>query len=73
MPDKDTSKKDVAIKICTQLKDMGELTKDHLLPVDHREKYSDFDDETKTVEGTRKNRTTYIRNVSFLSKSEFRC
>ena len=65
MPDKDTAKKDVASKICAQLKDMGELTKEHLLPVDHREKCTDFDEDGKgkTSEGTRKNRSCYERNV----------
>uniref|UniRef100_A0A7M5VDW2 Uncharacterized protein n=1 Tax=Clytia hemisphaerica TaxID=252671 RepID=A0A7M5VDW2_9CNID len=65
MPDKDTAKKDAASKICAQLKDMGELTKEHLLPVDHREKYTDLDQDAngKTAEGTRKNRSCYTRNI----------
>ena len=66
MPDKDTAKKDVASSICLKLKNMGELTKENLLPVDHRVKCSDFDQDEneKSAEGTRKNRACYTRNVS---------
>lgn len=68
MPDKDTAKKDVASSICLNLKKMGELTKENLLPVDHRMKCSNFDqdEDEKTAEGTRKNRACYTRNVSLL-------
>jgi len=69
MPDQEIAKKDVASKICSELKAKGELTKENLLPVDHRKENS-IDDESedtpKTAEGTRKNRKDFIRNVSIL-------
>ena len=71
MPDRDTAKKDVASTICLKLKEMGELTKENLLPVDHRVKCTDFDQDSdeKTAEGTRKNRACYIRNVRYFPVS----
>ena len=67
MPDQEIAKKDVASQICSELKAKGELTKENLLPVDHRkENVSDSvsEDTSKTAEGTRKNRKNFIRNVS---------
>lgn len=67
MPDKETAKKHVASKICQLLKDAGELTKENLLPINHRKDndVEDSDDITtddesggssKAKKGTRKAR-----------------